>query len=80
VGAVGFVGLVAPHAARLLHGQFTPGYLVSTALLGGLMVLGADTLARTVASPLELPAGAITALVGAPVFLWLLLKGRRAHG
>lgn len=80
VGAVGFVGLVAPHAARLWHGQFTPGYLVSTALIGGLMVLGADTLARTVAAPLELPAGAITALVGAPVFLWLLLKGRRAHG
>lgn len=80
VGAVGFVGLVAPHAARLWHGQFTPGYLVSTALIGGLMVLAADTLARTVAAPLELPAGAITALVGAPVFLWLLLKGRRAHG
>jgi iron complex transport system permease protein len=80
VGAVGFVGLVAPHAARLWHGQFTPGYLVSTALIGGLMVLGADTIARTVANPLELPAGAITALVGAPVFLWLLLKGRRAHG
>jgi iron complex transport system permease protein len=80
VGAVGFVGLVAPHAARLWHGQFTPGYLVSTALIGGLMVLGADTLARTVAAPLELPAGAVTALVGAPVFLWLLLKGRRAHG
>ena len=80
VGAVGFVGLVAPHAARLWHGQFTPGYIVSTALIGGLMVLGADTLARTIAAPLELPAGAITALVGAPVFLWLLLKGRRAHG
>jgi iron complex transport system permease protein len=80
VGAVGFVGLVAPHAARLWHGQFTPGYLVSTALIGGLIVLGADTLARTIAAPLELPAGAITAFVGAPVFLWLLLKERRAHG
>jgi iron complex transport system permease protein len=80
VGAIGFVGLVAPHAARLWHGQFSPGYLGSTALIGALMVLGADTLARTVAAPLELPAGAITALTGAPVFLWLLLKGRRAHG
>lgn len=80
VGAVGFVGLVAPHAARLWHGQFSPGYLMSTALIGALMVLGADTLARTVAAPLELPAGAITALIGAPIFLWLLLKGRRAHG
>lgn len=80
VGAVGFVGLLAPHAARLWHGQFTPGYLVSTALIGGLILLGADTLARTIAAPLELPAGAITAFVGAPVFLWLLLRGRRAHG
>ncbi|MBW6496679.1 MAG: iron chelate uptake ABC transporter family permease subunit, partial [Burkholderiaceae bacterium] len=65
---------------RLFHGQFTPGYLASGALIGGLMVLGADTLARMIAAPLELPAGAFTALVGAPVFLWLLLKGRRAHG
>ncbi len=80
VGAVGFVGLVAPHAARLWHGQFSPGYLVATALTGGLMLLAADTLARTIAAPLDLPAGAITALVGAPVFLWLLLRGRRAHG
>ena len=80
VGAVGCVGLVAPHVARLWHGQFTPGYLVSTALNGGVMVLGADTLARIVAVPLELPAGAITALIGAPVFLWLLLKGNRIRG
>ena len=80
VGAVGFVGLVAPHVARLWHGQFTPGYLVSTALNGGVMVLGADTVARTVAVPLELPAGAVTALIGAPVFLWLLLKGSRVRG
>jgi iron complex transport system permease protein len=80
VGAIGFVGLVAPHVARLLHGQFTGGYLVATALVGGLLVLGADTLARLIAAPLELPAGALTALIGAPLFLWLLLKGRRTHG
>jgi iron complex transport system permease protein len=80
VGAIGFVGLVAPHVARLFHGQFTGGYLVATALVGGLLVLGADTLARLIAAPLELPAGALTALIGAPLFLWLLLKGRRTHG
>ncbi|WP_417689179.1 FecCD family ABC transporter permease [Roseibium sp.] len=79
VGAIGFVGLVAPHAARMLHGQFRPGYLTSTALTGSLIVLGADTLARTIAAPLELPAGALTSLVGAPVFLYLLVKGRRYH-
>ncbi|MEJ8472575.1 FecCD family ABC transporter permease [Roseibium algae] len=77
VGAIGFVGLVAPHVARMLHGQFRSGYLVSTALTGGLIVLGADTLARTIAPPLELPAGALTSLVGAPLFLYLLVKGRR---
>lgn len=80
VGAIGFVGLVAPHVARLFIGQFTDGYLVATALVGGVLVLGADTLARLIAAPLELPAGALTALIGAPVFLWLLLKGRRTHG
>lgn len=80
VGAVGFVGLVAPHAARLFHGQFTRGYLVATALIGGVVVLAADTLARMIAAPLELPAGALTALIGAPLFLWLLLRGRRTHG
>jgi iron complex transport system permease protein len=80
VGALGFVGLVAPHVARLVQGPFTSGYLFATALTGGVLVLGADTLARIIAAPLELPAGALTALIGAPLFLWLLLKGRRTHG
>ncbi|MEE2868853.1 MAG: iron ABC transporter permease [Pseudomonadota bacterium] len=79
VGAIGFVGLVAPHVARIFHGQFRPGYLVSAALTGSLLVLAADTLARIIAPPLELPAGALTALVGAPLFLYLLVKGRQSH-
>ena len=79
VGAIGFVGLIAPHAARLFHGQFTAGYLVATAMIGGILVLAADTLARTVASPLELPAGAVTALIGAPLFLMLILRSQRTH-
>lgn len=79
-GAVGFVGLTAPHLARRLHGEFAAGYLLVTALTGGMIVLVADTLARTMAAPLELPAGALTALVGAPLFLWLLMWGRRIHG
>ncbi|WP_180900850.1 FecCD family ABC transporter permease [Martelella soudanensis] len=77
VGAIGFVGLIAPHAARLCYGQFTAGYLLATALLGGVLVLAADTLARTIASPLELPAGAVTALIGAPLFLILILRSQR---
>ncbi|SDY56083.1 FecCD family ABC transporter permease [Citreimonas salinaria] len=80
VGAIGFVGLVAPHVARLFHGAFAGGYLAATALIGGVIVLAADTVARMIAAPLELPAGALTALLGAPLFLWLLLKGRRTHG
>ncbi len=79
VGAIGFVGLIAPHVARIFHGQFRAGYLLSAALTGGLIVLSADILARTIAPPLELPAGAFTALVGAPFFLYLLIKGRRYH-
>ncbi|WP_319520459.1 iron ABC transporter permease [uncultured Martelella sp.] len=80
VGAIGFVGLIAPHAARLFHGQFRPGYLLATALIGGILVLAADTLARTIASPLELPAGAVTALIGAPLFLSLVLRRHRRNG
>ncbi|POF29337.1 FecCD family ABC transporter permease [Roseibium marinum] len=79
VGAIGFVGLVAPHIARVVHGQFRSFYLLSTALTGSLIVLSADLLARTIAPPLELPTGALTALVGAPLFLYLLIKGRRYH-
>ncbi|MEO9526263.1 iron ABC transporter permease [Roseibium sp.] len=79
VGAIGFVGLVAPHVARVFHGQFRSGYLLATAVTGSLLVLGADTLARVIAPPLELPAGALTALVGAPLFLYLLIKGRQYH-
>jgi iron complex transport system permease protein len=79
VGAIGFVGLVAPHVARIFHGQFRSGYLFSVALTGSFLVLAADTLARIIAPPLELPAGALTALVGAPLFLYLLVKGRQSH-
>ncbi|BBU59528.1 putative siderophore transport system permease protein YfhA (plasmid) [Mameliella alba] len=77
VGAIGFVGLIAPHAARLYHGQFNAGFLLISALMGGLLVLVADTLARMIVQPLELPAGAVTALLGTPFFLVLLL--RRHH-
>jgi iron complex transport system permease protein len=81
VGALGFVGLVAPHLARRWVG-WTGGYagaaqVCTAASLGALLVLLADLLARTVVAPLELPAGAVLALVGAPFFVWLLLHERR---
>jgi iron complex transport system permease protein len=72
-GTVGFVGLITPHSVRLIfrtsdHRIVAP----ASALLGGTLLAAADLVARTVASPRQLPVGAITALVGAPIFIFLL--------
>ncbi len=71
-GLVGFVGLVAPHACRLLLGPRSRPLVAASALGGALFVSLADLLARTVIAPSELPLGVVTAVVGAPFFLWLL--------
>ncbi|MDO5087848.1 MAG: iron ABC transporter permease [Comamonadaceae bacterium] len=77
-GIIGWVGLVVPHVARLLVGPDFSRLLPASLLLGGGFLVAADTLARTVAS-IELPLGILTALVGAPFFLFLLARtGRRA--
>ena len=75
-GSVGFVGLVVPHALRLVLGNDQRLLLPASALVGGTLLLAADTLARTVAAPLEIPVGVITALVGVPAFLYLLQRSR----
>jgi iron complex transport system permease protein len=75
-GSVGFVGLIVPHALRLVFGNDQRLLLPASALAGGTLLLAADTLARSVASPLEIPVGVITALVGVPVFLYLLQRSR----
>ncbi|HEY66537.1 MAG TPA: iron ABC transporter permease [Caldilineae bacterium] len=76
-GIIGFIGLLAPHMARRLIGG-THRYLIPmSGLMGGLLLLLADDLARTVMSPLELPVGVLTALLGAPFFLWLLRREER---
>ncbi|MBD2845495.1 iron ABC transporter permease [Paenibacillus sp. IB182496] len=75
-GAVGFVGLLAPHLARRLVGRPLGGQLVVAGLLGGLIVFAADLIARTAFYPLDVPAGVFTAGVGAPFFLYLLFRGR----
>ncbi|WP_022893168.1 iron ABC transporter permease [Agromyces subbeticus] len=77
VGVIGFVGLVAPHAARALVGSRHALVLPLAALLGALLVCVADTLGRTVIAPAQLPAGLLTAVVGAPYFVWLLWRSRR---
>jgi iron complex transport system permease protein len=76
-GAIGFVGLVAPHALRLLGLRAAPWLLPASALAGGSFVVLADTVARTVAAPVQLPVGVIAAAVGVPSFLALLLHGPR---
>jgi iron complex transport system permease protein len=76
-GVIGFVGLIVPHLLRLMCGAGHRELAPASALGGALLLLVADTLARTVAAPAEIPVGILTALVGAPVFLWLLLKRSR---
>jgi iron complex transport system permease protein len=75
-GSVGFVGLVVPHGLRLVIGNDQRLLLPASVLTGGTLLLLADTLARTIAAPIQLPVGVITALVGVPVLLALLARGR----
>lgn len=75
-GLIGFVGLVVPHLIRLMLGPGHRWLLPFSALGGALLLLVADTLARNLIAPAEVPIGLITALLGAPFFLWLLLSRR----
>lgn len=80
VGVIAFVGLIVPHAVRMLIGPRHGSLIVGSALAGALLLLLADTIARTVASPVELPLGVVTAVIGAPVFVVLLRRTRAAQG
>jgi iron complex transport system permease protein len=71
-GVIGFVGLVAPHIIRLIGGADHRYVLPGSALLGALLIVGADTIARTIVAPAELPIGVVTSAIGAPFFFWLL--------
>jgi len=75
-GSIGFVGLVVPHMLRLVLGNDQRLTLPACALAGGTLLLLADTLARTVIAPEQLPVGVITALIGVPTFLVLLYRSR----
>jgi len=76
-GAIGFVGLIVPHLMRLLVGADHRHLLPAAALFGGAFLVVADTLARTVLSPRQLPVGVLTALIGVPLFLLLLHRAAR---
>ncbi|MBD8498043.1 FecCD family ABC transporter permease [Paenibacillus arenosi] len=79
VGSIGFVGLIAPHIARQLVGAKHDVLLPVSALIGAILVMSADTLGRAILPPVELPAGLITAAIGAPYFLYLLRRQRRVR-
>jgi iron complex transport system permease protein len=76
-GAIAFVGLIVPHAVRLLFGEDVRIVLPGSLLLGAAFLIAADLVARTALDPNELPVGAITALLGGPAFLWLLHRRQR---
>ena len=75
-GPIGFIGMMAPHIMRLIIGADHRYLAPSAALFGGVFLILCDTLARTVIAPAEIPVGVITALIGGPFFLWLLLSQR----
>ena len=75
-GGIGFIGIVVPHLLRLVQGPDHRGLLVNAALLGAVTLLLADAISRSVIAPAELPIGIVTAALGGPFFLWILLKNR----
>ena len=77
IGSVGFVGLIVPHLVRLALGNDQRTLIPAAALAGGALLTVADTAARTVIAPQQLPVGVLTALIGVPVFLFLLARHRR---
>lgn len=77
-GSIGFVGLIVPHAARLLLGPDNRALVPTSVLLGAAFLILADLGARTVAAPTELPVGVITSFCGAPLFVYLLRRRRGA--
>ena len=79
-GIIGFVGLIVPHAARLLLGPDHRTLLPGAALIGALFLVLADNLARTLLAPIEIPVGILTALAGGPFFLYLLRTRKRGLG
>jgi iron complex transport system permease protein len=76
IGIIGFVGLVIPHIIRRFIGGNEVYLLPLSIIAGGLLLLGADTLSRTVIAPIVLPVGILTSFMGAPLFIYLVIKGR----
>jgi iron complex transport system permease protein len=77
-GTIGFIGLMAPHIARRLVGPDHSGLVPTAGVIGALIVVAADLIGRTIFAPTELPVGLVTAVVGAPFFLYLLWRSRKS--
>ena len=77
MGMIGFIGLIGPQIMKRLIGADHRFLIPASALMGSVILLVADTVARTVISPVILPVGAVTSLLGAPLFFYMLLKGKR---
>jgi len=80
VGTIGFVGLVVPHLCRMIMGGDHRLVMPSSIALGGLLMMAADFLSKMLIAPVELPVGAITTIIGAPVFIYLIVKKGRMYG
>jgi len=76
-GTIGFVGLIVPNAMRRAIGNDQRWLIPASVLAGGILLTAADTLARTAIAPMQLPVGAVVALLGVPAFIWLLARGRQ---
>jgi len=78
-GLIGFVGLVIPHVTRLIFGPDHRLLLPASALVGALFLVLADLVARLILAPAEVPVGIITALIGAPFFIYLLRRSKKEY-
>ena len=76
-GCIGFIGLIIPHFTRLLVGSDHKKVLPVAALMGGILVIWVDVVGRMIIAPEELPAGILTAVIGGPIFIWLLKKSKK---
>jgi iron complex transport system permease protein len=76
-GAIGYIGLLTPHVMRMLFGSDYRLLIPTSAIGGAIIIVLADLLARTIVAPTELPVGAMTAIAGAPVFIYLMRRGLR---
>jgi iron complex transport system permease protein len=76
---IAFVGLIVPHVLRMLRGSDNRYLIFASALLGGIVMVVADMVCRIIIAPAEMPIGIISAFIGGPLFLWMLLQNRINH-